>query len=333
MFPIGFLENDGRTLVVETYSQLKDNQQYTVYLEPAYFLDLSGNSLNQVTTITFTTGRALASGSIAGAVTGDPGTGAVDPTGASILAEGDSNVLTVAVANNDAYRLNHLPDDIYQVIALKEANGDGNLDFYLGDAIGAYGVNVALHDLDPDNVGITSGAQVTGINFPIYDPSAVWGTLRYDGDYQGEQFEYLGLFKTAGFDPHNPSDELVVAVADAYRDSQWYFNSLAQEIPEGDYYLAAYLDVNDDGLDLSIDPYNWYGGPGAPIALHLVNGKDVGDIVIPLSDPVPGMASVKHIAPWRARKENATFRHLGDVVRRSQQIANKEPSSMRSRLP
>ena len=325
VFVTGVLENGGKTLVVDTSSLFKDDQQYTIWLEPAYFLDLSGNSLNQATTVTFTTGRTLASGSIAGKITGDPGTGASDPTGASVIAEGDSILMAGTVAGNDTYALTHMPDDIYQVIAVKESNNDGNLDFYLGDAIGAYGVNAALHDLDPDNVGITSGAQVTGINFPIYDPSAVWGTLSYNGSYQGEQFEYLGLFKTAGFDPHNPSVSLLVASTEAYRDSPWFFNTLFDEIPDGDYYLAAYLDVNDDGLDLSVDPYNWYGGPGAPIALHLFDGHDVGDIVLPLSDPVPGLASAGHTAPWRAKKENATFKHLGDVVRKSQ-LAIQQPS-------
>lgn len=321
VFLIGFLDNDGRTLVVETGGLLKANQQYTVWLEPSYFRDLSGNSLNQATTVTFTTGRTLFSGRIAGKLTGDPGTGAADPAGASVIAEGDSNLVAVAAAKDGTFKLNHLPDYLYRVTAVKESNNDGNLDFYFGDAIGLYGVNLALQDLEPDFVEITSGAQVTGINFAIYDPSAVWGTLSYSGIYQGENnLEYVGLFKTEGFDPHNPSQALLVADTGAYLSDPWSLNSLIQEFPEGDYYVAAYIDVGNYGLDVSVDPYNWYGGPGAPIVVHLVNGSDVADIKIALSDPAPGLTSVGHSIPWRATKENATFKHLGDMVRKSQRL-------------
>lgn len=73
VFVLGVLDESGRTLIVETESLLKDDQQYTVWLEPAYFRDLSGNSLNQATTVTFTTGRTLYSGSIAGTHRSMPG--------------------------------------------------------------------------------------------------------------------------------------------------------------------------------------------------------------------------------------------------------------------
>ncbi len=321
VFTLGVLDESGKTLTVETESLLKDNQQYTVYLEPAYFLDLSGNLLDRVTTITFTTGRTLDSGSIAGTVTGDPGTGAADPTDASVVAEGDSNLMAAQVAGNDTYQLKHLPDDIYQIVATRESNGDGVLDFYSGDAIGAYGVNLALHDLDPDNVGISGGAQVNGINFPIYDPSAVSGTLSYSGDY----FAYVSLYTTDGFDPQDPADALRVAQTGAYYDDPWYLNSLMHDFPDGDYYVVAFLDVDDNGfLEPSIDSYNWYGGPSAPIAVHLSNGSDVADIVIALPDPVPAATSTRRgTTPRHVTKPNPTFQHLGEVARRIQQHAHK----------
>jgi hypothetical protein len=322
VFTLGHLDESGRTLTVETESLLKDNQQYTVYLEPAYVLDLSANSLDRVTTITFTTGSTLDSGSIAGKITGDPGTGAADPSGASVVAEGESNLAAAQVAGNDTYQLKHLPDDLYQIVATRESNGDGVLDFYSGDAIGVYGIDLALHDLDPDSVGISGGAQVNGINFPIYDPSALWGTLSYSGDY----FAYVSLYTTDGFDPQDPADALLVAQAGAYHDDPWYLNSLVHDFPDGDYYVVAFLDVDDDGfLDPSIDSYNWYGGPGAPIAVHLANGSDVGDIVIALPDPVPAAATstTRGTTPRHVTKPNATFQHLGEVVRRTQQHAHK----------
>jgi hypothetical protein len=320
VFVLGFLENGGKTLVVETSGLLKDNQQYTIALEPAYFLDLAGNSLDHATTITFTTGSNLAHGSISGRITGDPGTGAADPSGASIIAEAANNVAGNVVAPTDAYNLEHLADGLYQVMAVKDSNHDGTLDFYRGDAIGIYGVSLEPYDVDPDSVQISSGAQIGGINFPIYDPSAVWGTLSYSGPYR-DGFAYVAMFKTAGFDPHNPSNP--VAVSDAWRDEPWYFSSLGQEIPDGDYYLAAYIDVNEDGLNLGVDPYGWYGGPGAPIAVHLANGSDAGDIVIKLSDPMPGIAISGQRHTWRKTKLNSTFKHFGDLIRTSQEQAAK----------
>ena len=321
VFTLGHLDETGRTLTVETETLLKDNQQYTVYLEPAYFRDLSDNSLDRVTTITFTTGSTLNSGGITGTVTGDPGTGAADPTGASVVAEGDSNVVAVAVAGNDTYQLKHLPDDTYQVVATRESNGDGVLDFFAGDAIGAYGMNLALHDEDPDNVGISGGSQVNGISFPIYDPSAVWGRLSYSGDY----FAYVALYTTDGFDPQNPDDELQAALTGAFHDDPWYLNSLMHDFADDDYYVVAYLDVDDNGFfDASIDLYNWYGEPGAPIAVHLANGSDVGDIVITLPDPVPAATTSirRGTTPRHLPKPNATFQHLGEVVRKSRQHAS-----------
>jgi hypothetical protein len=84
--------------------------------------------------------------------------------------------------------------------------------------------------------------------------------------------------------------------------------------------------VDDNGfLDPSIDSYNWYGGPGEPIAVHLANGSDVADIVIALPDPVPAAATStrRGTTPRHVTKPNATFQHLGEVVRRIQQHAHK----------
>ncbi len=322
VFVLGVLDESGRTLIVETASLLKDNQQYTVYLEPSYFLDLSGNTLDRVTTITFTTGITLESASIAGRVSGDPGTGAADPSGASVVAEGYSNRVAAQVGQNDTYELKHLPDDLYQIVATKESNGDGVLDFFAGDAIGVYGLDLATNDQDPDSVEISDGAQVNGINFPIYDPSAVSGTLSHSGNY----FAYVTLYTTDGFDPQDPAYALLAAQTGAFQDDPWYLNSLMHDFPDGDYYVVAFLDVDDSGfLDPSIDSYNWYGGPGAPIAVHLANGSDVADIVIALSDPGPASTTStrRGATPRHVTKANATFQHLGDVIRRTQQQANR----------
>ena len=329
IFLLGDLDDDGRTLVVESGGWLKDNQQYTVWLEPSYFRDLSGNTLKQATSITFTTGGLLASGSIAGRLTGDPGTGAADPTGASVVASGYARVAT-AVAENDSYQLKHVPDDTYEIVATKDSNLDGDLDFYFGDATGIYGVDLAVHDWDPDSVTVSGGAQVGAIGFPIYDPSAVSGVL----SYSGLGFPYIRLYRIAGFDPHNPDEALVETQAGVFHDQgaavhedPWSVNSLINEFPDGDYYVVAFLDVDDDWvLDPSTDPYNWYGGPGAPIPVHLANGGDVFDIFIALPDSPP--AAVTSIAGSTGsrrmmKKPNALFQHLGEVVRKSQQRVDR----------
>jgi hypothetical protein len=62
-----------------------------------------------------------------------------------------------------------------------------------GDALGAYGFNISNPDY-ADSVIISNGTHANGINFPIYDLSAITGTATYDGAADPYWEIYTGLF-------------------------------------------------------------------------------------------------------------------------------------------
>ena len=322
--------NGGKTVTFDPDAALLDNQQYTLTIFPDGVRDLAANGFVGVKTVIFTTGSALTDGSIAGTITGDPGSGISDPTGATVIAPtsspvngGDFDIVSsTIVAANNTYTLSHLPDGDYFPFAIKDTNDDGNLDPSSGDAIGAYGIDFALGDQDPDSVIIVGGNHATGVSFPMIDPSAITGTVEYSGTYaDGFYPVFIGLFDTTGFDP---SDVPVVGTEAFYPGFvEWGFNTLDYvELVDDDYYVGAFMDVNDNGtFEQGVDPSGFYGGFPAPTALHISNGNDIAGIVITLTDPLTANSSAS--VAWPSTKHNAKFQRLCDVVRQSQTVVKK----------
>jgi hypothetical protein len=55
-------------------------------------------------------------------------------------------------------------------------------------------------------------------------------------------------------------------------------------IAAGSYYLAAYMDLNDDGIfESAFEPMGVYGGD-APIAIHISHGVDISDVNLVMRD-------------------------------------------------
>ena len=313
--------DDGKSVSVYT-GFLVDNQQYLFTVTHAE--DLSGNLLG-VVSVVFTTGPKLETGGIAGVVAGDPGSAAADPTGAVVLAEGDSLAAIGSVAGNNSYSLTHVGDDTYEVLAILDTDHDGEYNFYYGDALGAYGFNISNPDY-ADSVIISNGTHANGINFPIYDLSAITGTATYDGAADPYWEIYTGLFTINDFDPDNPSP---IAVSNTYDyDNKWYFNSLADGFPDGDYYVGAFLDIDDDGYVPGYDPVGFYGGAESPTAVHVANGSDVHRIVIPVSDPVVVRVGA-HRAPWNVTKRNPNVMRLMQRATEVQQRAQTRVSAQK----
>jgi methionine-rich copper-binding protein CopC len=322
--------NGGKTVTFDPDASLLATQQYTLTIFPNGVLDLAGNGIVGLHTVTFTTGAQLASGSIGGIVTGDAGSAAADPTGATVIAT-DSNPLnsdvfgvfsSVKVAANDTYSTPYLPDGLYYIISVKDTNGDNDLDPTSGDAIGAYGVNVATADLSPDSIAVDAGAHVTGKNFTLFDPSTASGTVQYTGAAQGDYPILVGLFDTSGFS----IDDSPVVGTDAFDvDHKWSFNTLDGAFPEDNYYVGAFMDINTNGnYDPAIDPAGFYGGLPTPTTVDLENGHDNTGIVIQITDP-PAMVNAPATAGmvWPKAKHNAVFQRLSEIVRQSQLQASR----------
>jgi methionine-rich copper-binding protein CopC len=317
----------GKTVTFDPIAPLLADQQYTLTIYPNGVFDLSGNGIAGLHTVVFTTGSSLAAGSIAGTITGDPGSEAADPTGATVIAAdgkpfgGAFNILgSTKVAGNNTYTISHLPDGNYWLLSILDTSGDGNLDPSSGDAIGAYGVNFTIADLNPDSVAVAGGAHVTGINWTMIDPSAITGTVSYSGTAQGDFPVFVGLFDTSNF---SPTDSPVAGTEAFGAEHAWGFNTLDQPLADDTYYVGAYMDVNINGnYDPATDPAGFYGGLPAPTALNISNGHDISGIVIPIADPVTAANSSVHLA-WPAAKHNAQFQRLSDAVRQAQLQASK----------
>ena len=319
--------NGSKTVTFDPAAPLLANQQYTLTVYPNGVVDLAGNGIVGLHTVVFTTGNTVAAGSIAGTIAGDPGSEAADPTGATVIAANGSpfnggafDILgSVKVAGNDTYSISHLTDGSYYLLAILDTGGDGNLDPFDGDAIGAYGIDVPFSDTSPDSVAIEAGTHETGINFPMFDPSAISGTATYAGGVKGDYPILVGLFDTDGFSP----TDTPVAGTDAFgAQREWAFNTLDQPLPDDDYYVGAFMDVNGDGdYNPLMEPAGMYGGLPVPTALHIANGADISGIVIPISDPIPVSSSAS--ISWPAAKHNAVFQRLREVVRQNQLHASR----------
>jgi hypothetical protein len=220
---------------------------------------------------------------------------------------------SATVAANNTYTLNHLPDDVYYPLAILDTNHDGTFDPGLGDAIGGYGISGFL-DTTQDSVVIAGGTNASGINFALFDASAIVGSVTYSGTYaEGFWVIFVGLFDTDGFTL--ASDPVAGTIASWPGEPQWGFNTAEGVIPDDEYYLGAFIDVNENGeYDPLTDPAGFWGGLNTPISINVVNGADFFNIVIPVQDPLtvaPGTTAVK----WPVTKRNAKFERLCEAVR------------------
>ena len=320
--------NGLKTVTFDPTLPLLNNQQYTLTILPNGVYDLAGNGILGLHTVTFTTGATLASGSIAGTITGDAGSPAANPAGAQVIAS-DSNPFngpdfgtfsSVKVAANGTYTLPYLIDGLYYVVSVLDTNHDGNLDPSTGDAVGGYGVNFATNDLHPDSVAVAGGAHVAGKNFALYDPASASGTVQYTGNMSTAHSVFVGLFDTNGF---SPTDSVVVGTEGSGVDHEWQFNSIDGLIPAGSYYVGAFMDMNDDGNYQPLtEPAGFYGGLPAPTAINMANGHDTVGIVVHITDPVVTMTASNSVV-WPQAKHNARFERLVDLIRQNQLQARR----------
>ena len=304
--------NAGKTVTFDTDWALWDDQQYVISVLPGGVRDLAGNGNTEVFTAAFSTGQTVGSGSFTGILTGDPtSTFADDPTGAIVIAAypfpfGDDNFGVFGddvVAGNDSYDIRNLGDGWFYPIAVLNTNGDNEIDPEKGDAIGAYGADLSIGDFEADSVVIDGGNRVMNVNFSLFDPSAISGTVAYTGIYADEFHElFIGVFDTTAFDPQLPPDYSTTASWPV--DSEWAVDELDTGPLDGVYFVGAFLDANNNSQLDAGDPLGLYGG-ATPIPIVIQNGGDAVGVVITLEDPKAATAFAavtwpkpRNRAPW-----------------------------------
>jgi hypothetical protein len=325
---------DGRTVTFDPDQDLEDDTQYTLVLPQGAVEDLAGNPLAESYSATFTTAAALASGRISGTIEGDADSDAAsDPQGAIVVVsnvfifdyEGDPPILgTAVVAGSGNYTVQNLVDGTFWPVALMETNGDGILDPEFGDAVGAYGVDLAVPDLVPDSVVISGGNHVQNVDFPLFDPSAISGMVFYDGtDYVSavQDYDYyVGAFDTTGFDPQNiPSPDYSTQGYNLVQNPQYVIDQFDNFLGDGVYYIGGYVDVNTNGdFDPAVDPAGFYGSGGGLTPVTIVNGSDGVGIDIHLDDPAITVSrSSGWSAPENPGKADARMLRLRQLFRKA----------------
>ncbi|MEJ2719752.1 MAG: Ig-like domain-containing protein, partial [bacterium] len=309
----GYWSNGGTTINFEPDAPLADDTQYLIVLPEGALRDLAGNRLAESVTIQFTTGPGFASGTFSGVVDGDPlSNDARDPEGAVIVAptsspfvdgEDDDGLPVYGadfVGPGGAYSLVRLPDNWYFPFSILDSNGDGRLEPDLGDAVGAYGVDIRMMDTEYDSVQITGGDALTDINFKLFDPMAITGRVAYTG-YMVSQEELLTIlysvvfFDTTGFDPASgfSSPSFYVADRSVIFDSDWSISEMGGFPPPvaGTYWVAAYMEIDGfAGYDPDTEPAGVYMNTATEewIPVTIENGTDALDLSIYMIDPPGG---------------------------------------------
>jgi hypothetical protein len=224
------------------------------------------------------------------------------------------------VGSNGAYSIMNLADDWYYPLSVLDSNGDGEIDPSYGDAIGAYGVVLGV-DMEPDSVHIVGGNSVTGINFSLFDPMVIVGYLTYNGIKVTVGDYYIGVFRTAGFDPQNiPDPDYGTMGFWPPFDYEYKVDEFEDGLAPGTYYVGAYLDFDLNGMyDPGVDPAGFYGGIQSLIPITLGAGEDAFNINITIEDPAAASSAGGSVS-WSSTQAPSQTR---DVARRIREVLEK----------
>ncbi|HKW13762.1 MAG TPA: hypothetical protein VJS69_04665, partial [Candidatus Krumholzibacteria bacterium] len=98
--------------------------------------------------------------------------------------------------------------------------------------------------------------------------------------------------------------------------NEWFFEPYGTGVPDGDYYLFSYSDLNgNDIYEPGIDPAGMYGGFDFPTVLHVSHGADFLNLVIPIQDPIaPGRIQAAQPS-WPMARRNVAFERFCESIR------------------
>jgi len=332
------------SLDVSFATSLTADTTYTATLLP-FAEDQEGTSLGVPSSVTFSTGASLATGSVSGTIDDDPASAYDDDLEDTIVAlfdhpfyytDGPAPLITYCDSLG-AYHFSYVAPGVYYLLALQDTNGDGETggpDAILeaGDSLGIYDDITA----DPIESGFTSvvvtASAVTGIDFSLLDPEAIVGDVSYAGvDTTTASISdaYTGAF-TSGDLTKDP----LYGYQSRWDDSSqfdpdariWHyainaFFETGARMAFGNYYIGAYIDLNGNGdfdPDLDLDGDYEDGEPAGifPGAV-LINtiGQDAVNIDITAYDTITAFGAVQAITDTAnldgAPYEGATIGILG----------------------
>jgi hypothetical protein len=218
----------------------------------------------------------------------------------------------VAAANGN-YTVAHLPAGSYFPISVLDSNGDGDINPDNGDAIGAYGADLQSGDVDSVIVGTS---VLSNIDFMLYDPSVVTGSVNYIGSlYNSCCYNvFIGAFDTTGFDLNNLGDPDYGTEAYWPNYTEYRFNGLDGEIADGTYYVGAYLDGNSNSTLDPGEPMAFYGG-STPTPVTIADGTDAFHVDITLDDAPALVAGSWNVTAPSPTRRQAAMRRIADAIR------------------
>jgi hypothetical protein len=315
--------NGNRKLTFDPDNPLLADTKYSMLIPPGAVRDLAGNPLAGGENVIFTTGSALPVGSFSGTVAGDATSPeAADPAGAVVVAflvsiedfdsyeDGPPHGGSGIVDASGNYTIANLLDDVYYPLGILDSNNDGRINPELGDAIGVYGVDFHQFDFTVDSVSIAGGGSVTDIDFPLFDPVTIAGTVSYGGtNYLGSlayyQY-YVGAFLAATFDTSQgiPEPDYTTYGNPIAGEPDYHLSQFDDRMAPGSWYVGAYMDVNyNQTYDPDIDPVGFHMDGDEFGVVTVENGHDELDIDIVMVDPVSGAGFSSR--SWRANANAA----------------------------
>jgi hypothetical protein len=142
-----------------------------------------------------------------------------------------------------------------------------------------------------DSVEVASGNAPTGVDFPLFDPVAIAGTVVYVGTAHQDKLLtdtfYVYVYDTAGFDPDTSSVQYKTDGGPIALMPRYAMSSLSDAgLQPGTYFVGAFMDVNfNRDYDPDVDPAGWYGGGEEPSSeVTVENGADMPNVDIVLED-------------------------------------------------
>ncbi|MFA4836165.1 MAG: carboxypeptidase regulatory-like domain-containing protein, partial [Dehalococcoidia bacterium] len=180
-------------------------------------------------------------------------------------------VASVSIGAPGSYTFPCVPPGTYHVFAWRDINGDGQ--WGNNEPQGYYGLAQTPFD---GSVAVSAGQQVSGINFSIYDPTTISGTVTYSGTRITHPENYnIYLHAHRGFVDENAWGS-ISGPGDYTLDS----------VAAGTYEIDSFLDADGSG--------GWPPTVGDPVGGNqwiptiVVIGQPINDVDIAIDDTAPG---------------------------------------------
>ena len=174
------------------------------------------------------------------------------------------------------YSFEDLDEGTYYISAFIDANDSGG-EPDPGEPFSWY----VVQDGEPEPIVISDGNTVNAVNIDLEDNAVETGTINGTVTYTGNITTTGDIIVSIHESTSGDQSPIRTSIADG--TGAYSFDNLS----DGTYYVAAFLDVNDsgDGPPDDGEPFSWYvDQDGEPQAIIISGGNTVNDIDITLQD-------------------------------------------------